>query len=166
MLNLVDTVREYRPCWAPQEVHQALEGLERLNHGSPPGSRDRRGQARTPYASTVLVTQSRHVRQPDGSRILLKLISRNLSPSGIGLLAPIWFEPEPPDDKGPRIHSKSIFYEGAPLQVGLKKLGGATLWLYATVVRDRVVQHDFLDLGLRFNARINVVEALEITEIN
>jgi hypothetical protein len=102
------------------------------------------------------------VRQPDGSRVLLKLLSRNLSPSGIGLLAPMMFEPEVPQAKAPLIHSKSIFYEGAPLQIGLTKLGGATLWLFATVVRDRVVQHDFLDVGLRFNARINVIEALEI----
>ena len=162
MITEVDIVRDYRPCWEPEHVYQALEGLERLNQGPPNDAKDRRGQARTHYATMVQVAQSRHIRQPDGSRIMLRVLSRNLSPSGIGLLAPMYFEPESPEGKAPLIAAKSVFYEGAPLQVGLKKLGGATLWLFATVVRDRVVQHDFLDVGLRFNARINVIEALKI----
>jgi hypothetical protein len=162
MITDVEIVRDYRPCWEPEQVYQALEGLQRLNQGPPSGLKDRRGQGRTPYATMVQVAQSRHIRQPDGSRIMLRVLSRNLSPSGISLLAPMFFEPESPEAKSPLIPATSVFYAGAPLQVGLKKLGGATLWLFATVIRDRVVQHDFLDVGLRFNARINVIEALEI----
>ena len=49
-----------------------------------------------------------------------------------------------------------LFRDEALLEVGLKQECGKSLWLVAAVVRARIVQHDFLDVGLKFRGRLNV----------
>jgi hypothetical protein len=119
---------------------------------------------RRAYNAIVSILQNRAVRLHDGSRARLPLMARNLSRSGLGLLAPLHFEPAHPKSRLPPLQSRNVFRDGACLEIGLRKGGGAMRWLYGTVTRARVVQHDFLDIGVRFTAKVNVFRELEIDE--
>jgi len=156
-------VRDYRPCWELDELAQVVEGLERLSaRSSGKQSSQRRRCERKRYNAQVLVSQNRKMRLQDGSRAMLHLIARNLSRSGLGLISPLFFEPETPSQEAPVLRAENIFRDGGVLEIGLRKHCGETLWVYGTVIRARTVQHDFLDVGIRFNARINMVKELEI----
>jgi hypothetical protein len=157
-------IRDYRPCWETSEIAQVIEGLERLSKRGANGKQtsQRRRCERKSYNAQVLVSQNRNVRLQDGSRAMLHLVARNLSRSGLGLLSPLFFEPEIAAQDAPMLRSTNIFRDGGVLEVGLRKHCGETLWVYGTVIRARTVQHDFLDVGIRFNARINAVEELDL----
>lgn len=159
----VEQIRDYHACWDPQEVVQVLDALDRSGHrvnGNHPSQR--REYERKQYLTPVLVSQNRKIRLPDGSRAMLHVMGRNLSTTGLGLLSPLLFEPENPCREAPTLKGVNIFRDGATLEIGLRKPCGNTLWLSATVIRSRTVQHDFLDVGLRFNARIDVMNELKI----
>lgn len=160
----LNAVRDYRPCWEAAEIAQVLEGLDRLSKraGGKQSSQRRRCE-RKAYNAQVLVSQNRKVRLQDGSRAMLHLVARNLSRSGLGLLAPLFFEAEIPSQDAPMLRSVNVFKDGGVLEIGLRKHCGETLWVYGTVIRARTVQHDFLDVGIRFNARINTVEEIDFT---
>jgi hypothetical protein len=72
----------------------------------------------------------------------------------------MYFMDEQTPHEIPTLRALDIFRDGAMLQVGLNKDCGESLWLVASVVRARIVQHDFLDVGLEFKSRINVPEVL------
>lgn len=159
----IEHVRHYRACWDPGEVVQVLDALDRLgsrNKVKQPS--DRRETDRKNYLTPVLVAQNGKTRLQDGSRPMLHVLARNLSCTGLGLLSPLFFEPEIVCREAPMLRAANIFREGATIDVGLQKPCGSTLWLNSTVIRSRTVQHDFLDVGLRFNSRIDLVEDLHI----
>jgi len=158
----LDEVRDYRPCWEPDEVMQVLEGLDRLAKRASKHVLQRRRTERKPYTAGVLITQNRRGRMQDGGKALLHVVARNLSRSGVGLLAPLFFEPEIPSPDSPMLRSANVFREGAVLEIGLWKPNATLLWLYGSVIRARTVQHDFLDVGVRFNGRRNVTQELDL----
>lgn len=157
----LEHVRDYRACWEPQEVVQVLDALDRVGQrsGNQPVQRE---FERQPYLTPVLIAQNGKIRLPDGSRAMFHVMGRNLSKSGLGLLSPLVFEPEIPCREAPPLRGVNIFRDGGMLEVGLRKPCGSTLWLSATVIRSRTVQHDFLDVGLQFNARIDVISELKL----
>lgn len=155
----VDQIRDYRACWDPAEVVQVLDALDRLVERN---AMQHRQAERMNYLTPVLIAQNRKLRLQDGSRAILHVMARNLSRSGMGLLSPLLFEPEPPCREAANLRGINVFRDGAVLEVGLRKACGSTLWLYSTVIRARTVQHDFLDVGLRFNARINALDELQL----
>lgn len=157
----IEEVRDYRPCWEADEVLQVLEGLDRLSRRSGNMVKLRRHE-RQPYTAGVLITQKRKGRLQDGARVVLHVLSRNLSRSGLGLLAPLQFEPEIPSPDAPLLRSANVFRDGAILDIGLWRPTGSLMWLYGTVIRARTVQHDFLDVGLRFLGRRNVAQELNL----
>jgi hypothetical protein len=158
----VEHVRDYRACWDPQEVVQVLDALDRVGNRAGSVAAQRREFERKPYVTPVVIAQNRKTRLPDGSRAMLHVMGRNLSQSGLGLLSPLLFEAEISCREAPLLRGVNIFADGALLEVGLRKPCGNTLWLSATVIRSRTVQHDFLDVGLRFNARIDVMNELKL----
>jgi hypothetical protein len=161
----LDEFREYLAAWQPEVVAHVLEGLERVGKRSQGSAMlQKRRSVRRTYNAIVSIIQNRSIRLRDGARAKLPLMARNLSRSGLGLLAPLFFEPAVPGRLSPTLQSRGVFREGSCLEIGLQKSEDKTLWLYGTVVRARVVQHDFLDIGVRFNARINVLRELEIEE--
>jgi hypothetical protein len=159
----VEHVRDYRACWEPQEVVQVLDALDRVIQRSTGNQAGKQREfERQPYLTPVLIAQNNKIRLPDGSRAMFHVMGRNLSTSGLGLLSPLVFEPEIPCREAPTLRGVNIFRDGALLEVGLRKPCGNTLWLSATVIRSRTVQHDFLDVGLQFNARIDVMSELKL----
>jgi hypothetical protein len=159
----VEHVRDYRACWDPQEVVQVLDALDRVGQRATGNQSNQRRQfERQPYLTPVLIAQNRKIRLPDGSRAMFHVMGRNLSQSGLGLLSPLLFEPEIPCREAPTLRGVNIFRDGVLVEVGLRKACGNTLWLSATVVRSRTVQHDFLDVGLHFNARLDVMNELKL----
>jgi len=161
----LDELREYVAAWQPEVVAQVLDGLDRVGkRGQNASVAQKRRSERKAYSAIVVIIQNRAVRLKDGSRAKLPVMARNLSRSGLGLLAPIFFEPVLPGPESPTLQARNVFREGAALEIGLRKACGSMLWLYGSVMRARIVQHDFLDIGVRFNARINVLKALELDD--
>lgn len=161
----IDDFQEYLAVWQPEIVAHVLDGLDRIGRrGQTPGMMQKRRCERRAYNAIVLVLQNRAVRLRDGSRAKLPLMACNLSRSGLGLLAPLYFEPAEPKSRLATLQSRNIFRDGACLEIGLRKKEGNLLWLYGTVMRARVVQHDFLDIGVRFSAKINVLKELDLEE--
>jgi hypothetical protein len=161
----LDEFREYLAAWQPEVVAHVLEGLDRVGKRSQGAAmaQKRRSERRT-YNAIVSIIQNRAVRLRDGARAKLPLMARNLSRSGVGLLAPMFFEPAVSGQLSPTLQSRSVFREGACLEIGLRKSESNMIWLYGTVVRARVVQHDFLDIGVRFTAKVNLLRELEIDD--
>jgi hypothetical protein len=54
------------------------------------------------------------------------------------------------------LRADQVFREGSVLDLGLKKPDDQLLWVYGTVQRICTVQHDYLDVGIRFNGRRNL----------
>jgi hypothetical protein len=161
----LEELREYVASWQPEVVAQVLEGLDRVGkRGQNATVAQKRRNERKSYSAIVAIIQNRAVRLKDGSRAKLPLMARNLSRSGLGLLSPLFFEPAIPGPESPTLQARNVFREGAALEIGLRKSCGSMLWLYGTVIRARIVQHDFLDVGVRFNARINILKALELDD--
>lgn len=111
-----------------------------------------RKQERKTYTAPVVVS-SRQKGRTSGLRCRVHVIARDLSRSGIGILAPITFEGASLDGPEKAMRAENVFREGAVLDIGLRKLTGDLLWVYGTVVRVCTVQHEFLDVGVRFNGR-------------
>jgi hypothetical protein len=161
----LDDFQEYLAAWQPEIVAHVLDGLDRIGkRGQMSAMAQKRRCERRAYNAIVSILQNRAVRLRDGSRARLPLMARNLSRSGLGLLSPLYFEPAQPKSRLPTLQSRNIFREGSCLEIGLRKREGSMIWLYGIVVRARVVQHDFLDLGVRFTAKINVFKELDIEE--
>jgi hypothetical protein len=149
----VEEVLDYRPCWETGEVQQITQGLERLNGQKGKAIVQRRRCERKKYTAPVLITQHRKGKVVEGPRVMLHVVARNLSRSGIGLLAPLFFEPEVAAHGSPMLRAASLFREGAALELGLIKQSGSLLWVIGSVVRARTIQQDFLDIGIRFVSR-------------
>jgi hypothetical protein len=157
----LESFHRYQAVWDPEELKQVLRDLERMSERS--GVKQFEGSRRyerKPCSGVVVVRPHRDTRLRCGSRASLEIVARNLSQSGIGVLAPMQFE-SAEISKEPILRALDVFRDGALLEIGLKRSCGKSLWLSATVVRARIVQHDFLDIGLKFNSRLNVPEALE-----
>ena len=57
----------------------------------------------------------------------------------------------PESDNAP-IRAANVFRDSG-CDIGLQRQNGEWLWVYGTCVRACTVQHDFLDVGVRFNGR-------------
>ena len=150
-----DDTLQYQPCWEHEEIEQVLATLGRLEKRKSNTLVSQRRNERKPYVAPVIVAlqrQGRNVR----SQALLTVMGRDLSRSGMSLIAPLFFEPEASDRTVAMLRAGNVFHEGAVLDLGLRKLTGDVLWLFGTVLRVCTVQHDFLDLGIRFNGRRNL----------
>lgn len=145
----------YEPCWQEDEIEQVLATLGRLEKRKSDNLVVQRRHERKPYVAPVLVALHRKGRN-GRSRSLLTVISRDLSRSGLGLIAPLFFEPDDSDESVTMLRGANVFREGAVLDLGLRKLSGDLLWLFGTVLHVCTVQHDFLDVGIRFNGRRNL----------
>ena len=155
-------LRNYRACWEIDQISQVVDDLDRLGaRASNKTAGQRRRSERKPYSASVLVSQNRKSQLQDGSRALLHLVARNLSRSGLGLLSPLFFEPDVPSQDSPLIRAETIFRDGTVLEIGLRRHCGTLLWIYGTVIRARTVQHDFLDVGVRFNSRMKTLEEID-----
>jgi hypothetical protein len=163
--SAADEFQEYLAAWQPEIVAHVLDGLDRISkRGQASALVQKRRCERRAYSAIVSIMQNRAVRLRDGSRAKLPLMARNLSRSGLGLLAPLHFEPAASKSRLPPLQSRNIFREGTCLEIGLQKGDGVMLWVYGTVMRARVVQHDFLDLGVRFTAKVDVFKELGLEE--
>jgi hypothetical protein len=161
----LDEFQEYLAAWQPEIVAHVLDGLDRIGkRGQYAAIAQKRRCERRAYSAIVAILQSRSVRLRDGSRAKLPVMARNLSRSGLGLLSPLYFEPAQSKSRLPTLQSRTIFRDGACLEIGLRKKEGNLLWLFGTVMRARVVQHDFLDIGVRFTAKVNVFRELDLEE--
>jgi hypothetical protein len=149
----IEDMVDYRPCWETTEVQQVAQGLSRLSERNGKAIVQRRRSDRKSYTAPVLIMQHYKGKPPEGPRMVLHLMARNLSRSGIAMLAPLFFEPEIPSKSTPMLRAATVFREGALLEIGLMKQSGSLLWLIGGVVRARAVQHDFLEIGIRFSGR-------------
>lgn len=153
-LLLGDGLR-YRSCWEESEIEHVLATLGRLEQRTSETVLRRRRDERKPYVAPVLVAIHRKGQQTSG-RAILTVVARDLSRSGIGLLSPLFFEPDVADLSAPVIRADNVFREGTVLDLALKKESDELLWVYGTVQRICTVQHDYLDIGIRFNGRRNL----------
>ena len=151
---LLDASVRFRSCWDEAEIEHVLGTLGRLEQRLSSGVKRQRRDERKPYVAPVLVAFNR--KGMHSSRALLTVVARDLSRSGIGLLSPLLFEPEGADAMAAAIRADSVFREGAVLDLALKKPNDELLWVYGTVQRICTVQHDYLDIGIRFNGRRNL----------
>jgi hypothetical protein len=151
---VLEDALHYRSCWEEAEIEQVLATLKRLDDRLSGSVRQQREHQRKTYIAPVMVAL-RH-KGKRSSRAVLTVVARDLSRSGIGFLAPLFFEPEFDINDATMIRGDSVFREGAVLDLGLKKADGELLWLYGTVLRLCTVQHDYLDVGVRFNGRRNL----------
>lgn len=157
-----DEVRAFRACWEAEEVQQILESLARLSKRTSKHVLAQRRHERKPYTGPVIIAQKRKGRLLESGRIMLPVVGRDLSRSGIGLVSPLFFEPENADIHASMLRAVNIFKVGAVLDIGLQKEDGELLWLYGTVVRVCTVQHDFLDVGVQFNGRRELALEFEL----
>jgi hypothetical protein len=153
--SIQEEVLSYQACWENAEIEQVLANLNRLESKVPKRVLEQRGNDRKPYATPILVAQTRKAQQKT-PRAILPVVARDLSRSGLGLLSPLFFEPEHPHGIATLIRGMNVFREGAVLDIGLRKESGDLLWLFGTVMRVCTVQHDFLDVGIRFNGKRNL----------
>jgi hypothetical protein len=149
-----EEVLAYRACWADEEVEQVRDTLLRLEQRIPSYLLEQRRQQRISYPATVLVAHIRRGRNK--TRAIFPAAGRDLSRSGVGLLSPLFFEPVKADGTATLVRAANIFQEGAVLDMGLRKPSGDLLWVFGTVMRVCTVQHDFLEVGIRFNGRHDV----------
>lgn len=153
--DVVDDALHYRSCWEEAEIEQVLATLSRLEQRLGGNLLDQRRHQRKTYIAPVLVALPRKGRT-SGSRALLTVVARDLSRSGMAVLAPLFFEPVNADRATTMLRASNVFREGAVLDLGLKKPNDELLWVYGTVLRVCTVQHDFLDIGIHFNGRRNL----------
>src|SRR5688500_4873719 len=113
----LDEFREYLAAWQPEVVAHVLEGLDRVGKRSQGSMLQKRRSVRRNYNAIVSIIQSRAIRLRDGARAKLPLMARNLSRSGLGLLAPLYFEPAVPGRPSPTLQSRSVFREGSCLEI-------------------------------------------------
>ncbi len=149
-------VVHYRPCWEGNDVQPVLETLAR--HGSRVSQQllSMRRHSRAPYITQILVGHKYKGKLKNTTKAILPVLGRDLSRSGAGLLSPVLFEPQIQEEETALIRAANLFREGAVLDLGLQRPSGEWLWLYGTCVRVCTVQHDFLDVGIRFNGRRNL----------
>lgn len=152
---VLDDALHYRSCWEESEIEQVLATLGRLDQRQDSKTLQQRRDERKPYVAPVLIAVQRQGKR-SGARTLLTVVARDLSRSGMGILSPLFFEPEILDHTTPMLRAHSVFREGVVLDLGLKTPSNEFLWLYGTVLRICTVQHDFLDIGIRFNGRRNL----------
>ena len=151
----IEEVLSYQACWEQDEIEQVLATLNRLESKVPQRLLEQRGNERKSYATPILVAQTRKSRQKS-PRAILPVVGRDLSRSGLGLLSPLFFEPEHSHRGATLVRAMNVFQEGAVIDIGLRKPNDELLWLFGTVMRVCTVQHDFLDVGIRFNGRRNL----------
>jgi len=149
-----EEVLSYQACWESGQIDEVLATLTRLEQKLPQHVLDRRGNDRKDYTAPILIALNR--KGQARTRAILPVIARDLSRSGLGLLSPLFFEPEMAQRGATLIRGINVFKEGAILDIGLRKASGDLLWLFGTVMRVCTVQHDFLDVGMRFNGRRNL----------
>jgi hypothetical protein len=150
---IANDVVAYRPCWDAAEVERVLQTLELAGNRKGKAIVQRRRCPRRYYKAPVLVMGPRSEEAIAGPRRLMHLVSRNLSQSGICLIAPLFFEPEVSSKLHPMLRSTEVLKIGEMVELGLKKQSGPLLWLIASVIRTREVPSDFLEVGLRFLSR-------------
>jgi hypothetical protein len=151
---VLDDGLHYHSCWEEAEIEHVLATLSRLEQGISGSTLQQRRDQRKMYVAPVLVAIHRKGKRT--SRALLTVVARDLSRSGIGLLAPLFFEPPGGDPTETMLRADQVFREGSVLDLGLKKPDDQLLWVYGTVQRICTVQHDYLDVGIRFNGRRNL----------
>jgi hypothetical protein len=151
---VLDDGLHYHSCWEEAEIEHVLATLSRLEQGVSGNLLHQRKDERKPYIAPVLVAIHRKGKRT--SRALLTVVARDLSRSGIGLLAPLFFEPPGDDHTEAMLRADQVFREGSVLDLGLRKSDDELLWVYGTVLRICTVQHDYLDVGIRFNGRRNL----------
>jgi hypothetical protein len=147
----VEQFVDYRPCWDVNEVRQVVEGIHRLSNRKGKAIVQRRRCDRKYYLAPVLAMPHLDAKaRQDEARMLLHVVARDLSQSGIGLLVPLFFEPEVASQLNPVVRSTSIFHSNGKIEIGLRRSSGSLLWIIGLVVRARTVQNDYLDIGIRF----------------
>ena len=151
---VLDDGLHYHSCWEEAEIEHVLATLGKLEQGISGKLLQQRRDQRKLYIAPVLVAIHRKGKRT--SRALLTVVARDLSRSGIGLLAPLFFEPPGDDQTATMLRADHVFREGSVLDLGLKRPDDALLWVYGTVQRICTVQHDYLDIGIRFNGRRNL----------
>lgn len=100
-----------------------------------------------------LPADSRPSAQRNARPVQLLVQARNLSQSGISLLAAPRFEPNLIADDTPLISAEAIFRLGRPMAIALNLTQQLPLWMEGQVVRVRRVHQGFLEVGIRFTRR-------------
>jgi len=151
----IEEVQQFRPCWQIEDVSKVLDILSRLGQRVGKHHLRQRRHDRKPYTATVFVAPRKKGADKQ-TRPMLPVMARDLSRSGMSLLAPALFELDIEAPNPARLRAENVLYEKGVLDIGLRKDTGDMLWVYGTVVRVCTVQHDYLDVGIQFNGRHNL----------
>jgi hypothetical protein len=138
-------------------VRAVLDALNWWSERSEEHRSNQRRHGRNLYEAVVwmqpLPASSRPGAERVGRPVQLQVQARNLSQSGISLLAAPQFEPDLINDDTPLLSAEGIFRLGRPVAIGLNPTQQEPLWIEGQVVRVRKVHQGFLEVGIRFTRR-------------
>jgi len=148
----------YAPDCPPEQLEQIREILEKWsarngNHVSHLRSAERRD-----FRSAVVVeARPRGSTAPDEHvpfpRLSFSVPVRNISQTGIGLLAPPMFALRVKSESASMLRTEDIFFQSAEVTVHLSRGDHQPILVDGTVVRLRPIHQGFFEIGLRFLSR-------------
>ena len=147
-----DETLRYMSAVSPRRAEGAIAMLDEASSGEAPGS-ERRREPREPYSGQVSVrTIVRTTAMSVGGvkrEILVDVFARNLSPLGLGFLAPPLYLPEAGSDSRIALPGEKVFEVGKRVEIAIVQ-DGPPRWLFARVVRCRSVHDGFVECGVEF----------------
>jgi hypothetical protein len=142
----------YEPDCSPDELRQVIGVLERWSRRTRKHVTHVRASHRHEYRTTVLVETS-EITADGPARRLFHVPARNVSKTGLGIIAPPVFVPKLLSDTTPLLRADTVFRLGAKVKLVLgSQLPNAPV-VIAEVIRVRLIHHGFFDIGVRFLAR-------------
>ena len=89
----------------------------------------------------------------DMRRLVFLVPARNLSQTGVGLVAPPTFSPRLLSDMTPILRADTVLAQGATIRVQIPTSAALPIALTGSIVRLRHTHHGFVEAGVRFTGR-------------
>jgi hypothetical protein len=143
---------QYEPDCSSEEMSHVLAVLDRWSRRTAKYVRHARACHRHEYRTMVMVEVNDQEDEIPLRRVF-RVPARNVSKTGLGIIAPPVFVPRSQSDATSILRADMVFRLGAKVKITLgSRLQAATI-VRAQVTRMRLIHNGFFDIGVRFLSR-------------
>jgi hypothetical protein len=151
-------VIEYVPECSEAELDDVVNLLERWSqrteqHVTARRKHDRHGVRLNVLVELVGAEPECFAAMGERRSVFFHVPARNISQSGVGLLAPPTFSPRWLSDMTPILRAETVLAVGTKLRLTIPSTTGPGLVMLGEVIRARVTHHGYVEAGVRFNGR-------------
>lgn len=147
----------YLPDCTHRQFEEVLAALARWSARNAPHVTHLREAERPDYHGVVvaarLLPAARAAGQAPAIDAVFRLVARNVSRRGIGLIAPPQYVPQVLSVRTPVLKTGRVFQPPAILALALPRRSQPQLVVRAQIVRLRPIVHSFFEIGARFTGR-------------